>query len=138
MRARGLVFALGGGISSIALTAEDCISAATTEMEINLSSGVYTERAAVSSPLKIRVPTGINHAAYGACLRIQGNHISKHMTATVARMGKCRNSTRSTHIVQTDGAMSAHIANVVDHSRYQACVDHGIDVEVLLPAAVTH
>lgn len=66
MRARGLLLILGlVAICSSALATQDCILAATTSMEINLSSGVYTERAAVSSPLKIRIPTGINHAAGG-------------------------------------------------------------------------
>lgn len=46
------------------LTAQDCGEAVQTTVDINLSSGVYvyTEKAAVNTPLKIKIPAGMGEA----------------------------------------------------------------------------
>lgn len=52
------------------LTAQDCGEAVQTTVDINLSSGVYvyTEKVAVNTPLKIKIPAGMDEGAYFECL----------------------------------------------------------------------
>ncbi len=108
---------------------------AATELEINLSSGVYTERAQVSAPLKLRIPTGINPNAYGACLQIQGKDPSRNLINTVASMRECQRAARTTRLVAATSATAKHIASEVDTTFYESCVKNQIEVEVFLLTA---
>ncbi len=114
---------------------EDCVRQAATELEINLSAGVYTERVQVSAPLKLRIPTGINPHAYGACLQIKGHDPARSLVNTVASMRECQQAARTTRLVATSPANSLHIASEVDAAFYESCVKNQIDVEVFVPTA---
>jgi hypothetical protein len=112
----------------------DCKAQAAGDMELNLSAGVYTERAQVRMPLKIRIPTGTNPTAFGNCLEVEGRDPSKRMVETVNTMQDCRRSTSAPRLVAVAGG-GTRITGGVDEAAYAECVRYDIDVEVLLPTA---
>lgn len=119
--------------SNVADSAVDCEAQAAGEMELNLSAGVYTERAQVRMPLKVRIPTGTNPVAYGDCLQVEGRDPSKKMVEAVNTMQDCRRSASAPHVVAVAGG--TRISGGVDEAAYAECVRYDIDVEVLLPTA---
>ncbi len=126
---------IGSVIAWNSSATEDCVQQAATELEINLSSGVYTERAQVSAPLKLRIPTGTNPHAYGACLQIQGKDPARNLVNTVASMRDCQRAARTTRLVAATSASARHIASEVDTAFYESCIKNQIEVEVFMPTA---
>lgn len=112
----------------------DCEAQAAGEMELNLSAGVYTERAQVRVPLKIRIPTGTNPTAYGNCLHVEGRDPSQKMVETVNSMQDCRRNASTPRGVAMAGG-GTRITGGVDEVAYAECMKYDIDVEVLLPTA---
>lgn len=83
----------------------------------------------------VRIPTGINPHAYGACLQIKGHDPARSLVNTVTGMRECQQAARTTRLVATSPANSLHIASEVDAAFYESCVNNQIDVEVFVPTA---
>lgn len=132
-----VVVALFGWVfsSAYATGSEDCAKRVAQFQEINLTAGLYTERAVVSSPLKIRLPVGTDGDALAACLRLEGFDPAERMAAAVSNSGDCRNAARKTHLIKASDQGGTRIASAVDEAVYRDCLQNDIDVEVLLPAS---
>ncbi|MSR13260.1 MAG: hypothetical protein EXR86_01600 [Gammaproteobacteria bacterium] len=113
---------------------EDCAKQAATELVINLSLGVYTERAQVSAPLTLKIPTGFDSNAYGACLKIQGVEPAREALQAVFDRQNCQRVARSTRLVSTS-ATGPRIADSLDFAACEDCLNNQIEVEVLSPQA---
>ncbi len=124
-------------ISNPALAADDCAKQMALWQEINLSSGLYTERAVVNVPLKIRIPAGVDAGAMMECLRLEGFDPPAELAAEVERAAACRASARRLRLTARDGAAgaagAARIGGEMDGARYRACLEGEIAVDVLPP-----
>ncbi len=67
-------------------TIEQCTREAQRTQRINLSAGVYTERAVASAPLEITIAAGNDEARYQGCLQRQGLDPSGESVAYVERL----------------------------------------------------
>lgn len=134
--ARGFVLGvliLGAWFAVPAAAAErDCTGFAAGHQEINISSGVYSERAVAMVPLKIEVPTGTDGGMDEACLEAEGRGTGSRVTAEFERAEACRQSARGVRIVDEARAPSPRIGGGFDAAAYEACMRGGeIEVEVL-------
>lgn len=110
----------------------DCTGFAAGHQEINISSGVYSERAVAVVPLKIKVPTGTDGGMDEACLEADGRGTGSRVAAEFERAEACRQSARGVRIVDEARAASARIGGGFDAAAYEACMRGGeIEVEVL-------
>lgn len=109
-----------------------CARAATVRQRINLSSGVYTERAIASAPLAFEFDTGLDQAQYGECLRREGFDERAATTAYLDRAADCRaRHTPPVRLARQDG--HARLAGALDEPAYRACLEGALEVEVTLP-----
>lgn len=121
-------------LSASAHAADDCAKQTALWHEINLSSGVYTEQAVVSVPLKIRIPAGVDAGAMLECLRLEGIDPPAELAAEVERAAACRESARTVRLTAKDHAAgAARIGGKIDDARYRACLQGDIEVDVLPP-----
>lgn len=123
-----LLAALGAGA---ALAGEDCAAKAARSHEINLSSGVYSERAVAMVPLTLRVPAGTDGAAYAACMKLEGFDPAQRMAAEVTRAGLCRDGARRVMLRPASSGTAARISSAVDEHQYRDCLAANIGVQVL-------
>jgi len=121
-------------LANPALATDDCAKQTALWQEINLSSGLYTERAVVNVPLKIRIPAGVDAGAMMECLRLEGFDPPAELAAEVERAAACRAHARSLRLTVRDGAAgAARIGGGMDDARYRACLAGEITVDVLPP-----
>lgn len=115
-----------------AATERDCTGFAAGHQEINISSGVYSERAVAVVPLKIKVPTGADGGMDEACLEADGRGTGSRVAAEFERAEACRQSARGVRIVDEARAPAPRIGGGFDAAAYEACMRGGeIEVEVL-------
>ena len=106
-----------------------CDSAARLRQRINLSSGVYTERAVASSPLYLEIPVGSDGRVYADCLQRTGFSPDDQVTAEFARVAAC-NDTAIRHVVlKRRSSRNVRIGSKIDAAAYARCVDTGVTVE---------
>jgi hypothetical protein len=135
MRSIAIVLTLTG-LAPQSLAAVDCAQEAATDVTLNLSTGVYTERAQVSAPLKLRLPTGTNPHAYGECLKIKDQDPSRRMVQTITNLQDCHRTASSLHLITASPHHATRIGSKVDAAKYAECLKYDIKVDVLLPSAV--
>lgn len=121
----------GGGTALAEEPVRDCTAAAQTYQEINLSSGVYTERAVAVVPLKIKVPAGVDTGLEDACLKVAGEDAGSRMTAEFERAEGCRQAARRVNITAAAGDSPAQIGGQFDTVAYEACLRGDVEVKVL-------
>jgi len=128
------VLLLGAWFGVPAAAAErDCTGFAAGHQEINISSGVYSERAVAVVPLKIKVPTGADGGMDEACLEAEGRGTGSRVAAEFERAEACRQSARGVRIVDEARASSPRIGGGFDAAAYEGCMRGGeIEVEVLM------
>jgi len=115
-----------------AAAGRDCTGLAAGHQEINISSGVYSERAVAVVPLKMKVPTGADGGMDEACLEAEGRGTGSRVTAEFERAEACRQSARGLRIVDEARASVPRIGGGYDAAAYEACMRGGeIEVEVL-------
>lgn len=112
-------------------SAADCADGVVTEQEINVSSGVYTERAVATVPMKIRIPVGTDTGLQAECLRRQGRDGESRMAAEVTRAERCGEEARRVRLTRDERGQVASIGNAVDTAAYAACLEGAVEVEVL-------
>ena len=110
-------------------TKQDCLRAAQAEQVVNLSAGVYTEKAQVTAPLHIKLPATVDDGAYFECL--VKNQLIDHNAAEkyLARQDECRTRTRLLAVKSDTG--TTRLGNSTNEELFVACMDANIGVEVL-------
>lgn len=116
-------------------TAADCAARAGFVLRINLSSGVYTERAIASAPLAIEIPVGLDGNQHADCLRREGFDPAAEMAAPLERFQDCRDSARRQGTVRIAKAESIAVGGQIDVEAYRSCLASDIEVQVELPKA---
>lgn len=112
-------------------TKEECMRAAKIEHKVNLSAGVYTEKAQVTTPLHINLPATYDDKAYFECL-VRNQLIDHESTEKyLAKQDECRSQTRLLQVENTNG--KTRIGRSDDSKNFDACMDPQIGVEVLTP-----
>lgn len=96
-------------------------------MDINVSSGVYTERAQVSAPVKLRVPTGVDARALAECLRIGRGGAPP--AVGLDKVAECRRRAATVRIRRDAGGST--LAGDVDEAVLAACLADEIEVELV-------
>lgn len=127
----GLLLAAAAAFAAGPSQAADCASAAATEQEINVSAGVYSERAVATVPMKIRVPAGTDTGLEAECLRLEGRDAESRMAAEVARASRCGEAARRVQLKRAANGSIAALGSVVDTEAYRDCLEGRIAVEVL-------
>lgn len=112
-----------------------CAGAAGISQRINLSSGVYTQRAVASSPLYLDIPLGTDTHFHEECLRREGFAPREQVSAEFARVAACNRTTNRNVVLVRNSARSVRIANSIDVPAYTRCVDGAISVEAEIPNA---
>ena len=114
---------------SAEMTKQDCLKASGEKQTINLSSGVYTEKAQVAAPLHINLPPTVDHRAYFECL-IKNQLIDQDSAERyLAKQDRCRTETRL--LAASNSAGKTRIGKSDNNEGYDACMDATIGVEVL-------
>ena len=112
-------------------TKEECMRAAKIEHKVNLSAGVYTEKAQVTTPLHINLPATIDDKTYFECL-VRNQLIDHESTEKyLAKQDECRSQTRLLKVENNNGR--TRIGKSADVKTFDACMDSDIGVEVLAP-----
>ena len=111
----------------------DCRRNAATNITINLSSGVYTDKAQISTPLQIKLPANVDDKAYVDCL-IRNQLLDQDGAERfLAKQDKCRTKTRILKATSSSDGTQIGQAQSIDED-FIACMDSDIGVEVLSPA----
>ncbi|MGD9603380.1 MAG: hypothetical protein AB7O21_20515 [Gammaproteobacteria bacterium] len=118
--------ALGTAVAAGAQAA-DCAGNATTHLDINVSAGVYTERAQVSAPMKLRVPTGVDARTLAECLRLERGGAPP--AVGLEKIAECRREATSVRIRHTDGVHA--LTEALDEAAFAACLEGGVEVELV-------
>ncbi|MEM7468454.1 MAG: hypothetical protein AAF387_16415 [Pseudomonadota bacterium] len=110
-------------------TKEECLRAAQIEHTVNLSSGIYTDKAQVTAPLHINLPATVDDRAYFECL--VRNQLVDNDSAEryLARQDECRSKTRLLKSEAANGV--ARIGQLKSNAGFNACMELDIGVEVL-------
>ena len=114
---------------SAEITKQDCLKASQNVQQLNLSAGVYTEKAQVATPLHIKLPPTVDDRAYFACL-IKNQLIDQNSAERyLARQDECRTKTRL--LAASSDAGKTRIGKSDNDASYVACMDSVIGVDVL-------
>ena len=114
---------------SAEITKQDCLQASQNIQQLNLSAGVYTEKAQVATPLHIKLPPTVDDRAYFACL-IKNQLIDQNSAERyLARQDECRTKTRL--LAASSDAGKTRIGKSDNDASYVACMDSVIGVDVL-------
>lgn len=124
-----------GTESSREASNRSCAGAARASQRINLSSGVYTERAVASSPLYLDIPIGNDTHFYEECLQREGFAPRDQVSAEFARVAACNRTTNRKVVLARRAPGTVHIASNIDAPAYSRCIDAAIMVEAELPPA---
>ena len=119
-------------LSVAAHAAEDCAGRAQVWQEINVGSGLYTERAVASTPLMLRVPVGVDGELAAECLRLEGFDPAARMRAEFARARECGAGARRLRLAQAGGD-APRIGGTVDDDAWRDCLRQEVEVQVLPP-----
>ena len=132
MRILAILPAALAALPAAALAADDCAGKARLWQEINVGSGIYTERAVASTPLMLRVPVGVDGELAAECLRLEGFDPAAAMRAEFERAEGCRTEARRLRLApEADGAGSRRIGSEVDEAAWRACLQQDVEVQVL-------
>lgn len=116
----------------------ECLKQATVRTEVNLNSGVYTEKAVVNVPLSIQIPWGYDQGSYGECLARWNLVSDVSKAAYLEAVDACRRESKSSGVPHI-GEPGASIRMPASHDERVVgeCVRDrlGIDVEVQIPDA---
>lgn len=111
------------------MTQQDCLKTAQIEQKINLSAGVYTEKAQVAAPLHITLPAVVDDKTYFECL-VRNQLVDQNSTARyLAKQDECRTQTRLLQVKRSSG--NTRIGTSNDTETFDACMGSDIGVEVL-------
>lgn len=131
LRALGAAFLLAAATCQ-SPAAEDCAERAVQWQEINVGSGIYTERAVASTPLMLQVPVHVDAEFEAECLKLEGFDPAATMAAALERSERCRAQARRVRLVRNDEAGGTpRIGGEVDDTIYRECLRQEIEVEVL-------
>lgn len=111
------------------MSKEECRRSAQTEQRINLSAGVYTEKAQVTTPLHINLPATLNEETYFECLLRNQLIDNESAERYLAKQDDCRKQTQLLSVTKNE--QSARIGSSNDEVSYSRCMDSTIGVEVL-------
>lgn len=112
---------------------DGCARAAMHYQQINLSSGVYSERAVAVAPLTLRIPAGVDPASYGDCLAREGFEPAAPAVAYVERSRACRDEAAAPAVVRLADGSRPRLTGGLDTNAWRACVDGALEVEATLP-----
>lgn len=70
--------------------ATECRALARERLVVRVNSGLYTERAAVSTPLLVPVDWGTDRGAYDDCMRIRALRPDASSGSYLVRLAECR------------------------------------------------
>lgn len=117
-------------LSLAAHGADDCAGRARLWQEINVGSGLYTERAVASTPLMLRVPVGVDGELAAECLRLEGFDPAATMRAEFERARACGAEARRLRLAKAGGD-APRIGGTVDDGAWRDCLRQEVEVQVL-------
>ena len=106
-----------------------CAGTAGMVQRINISSGVYTERAVASSPLYLDIPLGTDANFYENCLQREGFAPRDQVSAEFDRVAACNTTTDRSVVLVRRSPHSVRIASIIDVPAYTRCIDAALSVE---------
>lgn len=118
------------------VTADECRELSTMTKTINLSSGVYTERAVAAAPLAIELPIGTDKSEYAACLKKQPKQPHGEAVAYFERVAACSDEgyAEPTLKIGRSGAIE-QFKSSRNGDAWRACIEGTLEVEATLPAS---
>ena len=123
-------------LSSVACAADDtvlakCVREAGRTQEINISSGVYTEKAVVSAPLHIEIPAAIDSKVFEECLVREGFDAPGATQAYFDRLHECQGANLKSVANAADGGV-VRLGKAGDAAAVESCLNSDIEVDVEL------
>ncbi|MGE0486289.1 MAG: hypothetical protein AB7Q81_19220 [Gammaproteobacteria bacterium] len=117
-----------------AATVAACARAHRLEQTIDLSGGVYTERAVAAAPLSVTIPAGVDDSGFAACLEQHGVDRAAPVEAWARRVEDCRGAHPPASRVSIGPGGAQRIGAGESDGAYEDCLDGRLEVEVTLPA----
>jgi len=117
-------------------SARTCAGTAGMVQRINISSGVYTERAMASSPLYLDIPLGTDAHFYEECLQREGISPRDQVSAEFARVAACNTTADRSVVLVRRSPHSVRIASTIDVPAYSRCIDATVSVEAEIAPAI--
>ncbi len=121
--------ACSAGATELTEARETCARKANNIQRLNLSSGIYTERAIASAPLYIDLPIGYDTGQYSDCMVREGFAGDEKIRAEFERLDACwKNDTRPIRLTRHRRS-TVSISSEIDNVAYRRCVNREITVE---------